>query len=566
MRHGKKLGFTKPVLHSFVGVVVAEMGHAYPELVANRDAIMRTVRAEEERFDAVLTSGLPKLEDLLERTIASGSRTVSGEEVFRLYDSLGVPLDFAEDLAGQKGLTIDRQGYEAAMEGQRERARAGSKFVAGSPAGPRIEQRGDDQFVGYERVTEPDVEIVALHPASDAGSELFAFLDRTPFYAESGGQISDTGELTAAGGVRARVTGVRKAQPGYMRTHTISVQSGSLRPGDRVTASVDVSLRDATRRNHTATHLLHAALRQRLGTHVHQKGSLVAPDRLRFDFTHDAALSADERRDIERIVNEQIFRNTAVVTEEKNTEDAIKAGAMALFGEKYGDRVRVVSIPGFSIELCGGTHVRATGDIGPFVITEESGVAAGVRRIEALTGAGAVEFIQSRIAALDRTVQALGGGIDQAPATASKLQADIKKLSRENDQLKMKLALGGGAAGSAETSDELAIGDAKLIARRVEGLEKAALRGLADSLRDRIKRGVVVLAAEQEGKVTLLVSVTKDLTDRVKAGQLVKELAPIVGGGGGGRPDFAEAGGKDPSKIDALLAAARESVSTALKG
>jgi alanyl-tRNA synthetase len=237
---------------------------------------------------------------------------------------------------------------------------------------------------------------------------------------------------------------------------------------------------------------------------------------------------------------------------------------MALFGEKYGDRVRVVSIPGFSTELCGGTHVRATGDIGPFVITEESGVAAGVRRIEALTGAGAVAHIQDQAAGLQRTTDALGTPLEQAPAAIAKLQADLKRLSRENDQLKMKLALGGGSAGGADAGDEVAIGDAKLIARRVEGLEKAALRGLSDSLRDRIKRGVVILAAEQDGKVTLLVSVTKDLTDRVKAGQLVKELAPIVGGGGGGRPDFAEAGGKDPSKIDEMLAAARERVGKAL--
>ena len=564
MRHGKKLGFSQPVLHTFVDVIVKEMGHAYPELVTGRDGIVRTVRSEEERFDAVLTSGLPKLEDLIERTKAQGLTAVNGEEVFRLYDSLGVPFDFAEDLAEQRGLTVDRQGYEAAMEGQRGRARASSKFGAGAQVPAKVEQQGDDRFVGYDRVTEPDVEVVALHPASDAGAELFAFLDRTPFYAESGGQISDTGELTTTAGLRARIIGVRKAQPGFMRAHTVKVLSGQINAGDRVTAQVDVALRDSTRRNHTATHLLHAALRQRLGTHVHQKGSLVAPDRLRFDFTHDAALTPDERRDVERIVNEQIFRNTTVVTEEKSTEEAIKGGAMALFGEKYGDRVRVVSIPGFSTELCGGTHVRATGDIGPFVITEESGVAAGVRRIEALTGAGAVAHIQDQAAGLQRTTEALGAPLQQAPAAIAKLQADLKRVSRENDQLKMKLALGGGSTGSADGGDEIAIGDAKLIARRVEGLEKAALRGLSDSLRDRIKRGVVILAAEQDGKVTLLVSVTKDLTDRVKAGQLVKELAPIVGGGGGGRPDFAEAGGKDASKIDEMLAAAREAVAKAL--
>jgi alanyl-tRNA synthetase len=293
----------------------------------------------------------------------------------------------------------------------------------------------------------------------------------------------------------------------------------------------------------------------------------VAPDRLRFDFTHGGPLTADERRDIERVVNEQIFQNTAVVTEERRADEAIRAGAMALFGDKYGDVVRVVSIPDFSMELCGGTHVRATGDIGPFVITEESGVAAGVRRIEALTGSGAVAWLQERDAALGRATAALGVPGDQLAEAIAKLQAETRRLAKENEQLKVKLALGGGAASAAsdEARDIVPIGDATLVARRVSGLDKGALRALADSLRDRIKRGVVVLAADNDGKVQFLVSVTKDLTDRIKAGQLVKELAPIVGGSGGGRPDFAEAGGKDPSKVDELLAAAREKVSEALR-
>jgi len=399
------------------------------------------------------------------------------------------------------------------------------------------------------------------------GPEMEVWLDRTPFYVESGGQVSDVGELTNATGLMARVTGVRKGPAGHMRAHKVRVAAGQLSAGDRVTAHVDEHVRDATRRNHTATHLLHAALRQRLGSHVHQKGSLVAPDRLRFDFTHDAPLTPEERRDIERVVNEEIFRNTTVVTEEQNTADAMKAGAMALFGEKYGDKVRVVTIADFSKELCGGTHVRATGDIGPFVITEESGVAAGVRRVEALTGEGAVAHIQAQAAALDRLVDAIGTPADRALDAVAKLQAEAKKLARDNEQLKMKLALGGGGSGvGGDRSDEVAIGDATLVARRVSGLDKAALRTLSDSLRDRIKRGVVVLVADADGKVQLVASVTKDLTDRIKAGQLVKELAPIVGGSGGGRPDFAEAGGKDASQIDALLTAARQSVSKALGG
>ena len=567
MRHGKKLGYSQPVLHSFVDVVIAEMGDAYPELAKGRDSIVRAVRAEEERFDAVLTAGLPKLEELIDRTVAAGGTVLDGDDVFKLYDSLGVPLDFAEDLASQRGLTIDRPAYDAAMEGQRERARAGSKFGdSGAAQAARVDHKGEDRFVGYETITDADVEVVAVHPVDDPTFDTLVWLDRTPFYAESGGQVSDTGELTSATGLRARVVGVRKAQPGLMRAHMVKVLAGQVQAGDRVTASVDAALRDATRRNHIATHLLHAALRKRLGTHVRQRGSLVAPDRLRFDFTHDTGLTADERRDIERAVNSQVFRNSPVITEEKSTDEAMQSGAMALFGEKYGDRVRVVSVPDFSLELCGGTHVHATGDIGPFVITEEAGVAAGVRRIEALTGADAVAHFQDQAVALQRTLAALGASAAQAPDTVARLQAEAKRLARENDQLRMKLALGAGAAGGpAAATDEIAIGDATLIARRVSGLEKTALRSLADSLRDRLGRGVVVLVAEGDGKVHLLASVTKDLTDRIKAGQLVKQLAPIVGGAGGGRPDFAEAGGKDATRIDELLEAARDAVTQALR-
>jgi alanyl-tRNA synthetase len=566
MRHGKKLGMAEPFLHALVDVVVGQMGDAYPELRANRDLVVRTVRSEEDRFDAVLTAGLPKLEELIDRTVESGATTVSGDEVFTLYDSLGVPFDFAEDLAGQRGLAIDKQAYDDAMSAQRDRARKGGKFkVEGTATVPDFEER----FVGYDEteyagsrivhLTDEQLNAVASLTARQRGGVV---LDVTPFYVESGGQISDHGTLDGPG-ASATVVDVTKKHS-KSRIHIVEVGRGTLHVGDIVAPSVSVDRRDAIRRNHTATHLLHAALRQVLGTHVHQKGSLVAPDRLRFDFTHEAALTPDQRREIERIVNEQIYRNQTVTTEIKRTEDAIKGGAMALFGEKYGDTVRVVSVPGFSTELCGGTHVRATGDIGPFVITEESGVAAGVRRIEAFTGAGAVEHIQQQHRALAETLAAIGASADHAAGAVAKLQADAKRLAKENEQLKLKLALGGGGSAGGEDDDVVAIGDAKFVARRVAGLEKNALRGLSDSLRDRLKRGVVVIAAENDGKVQLLVSVTKDLTDRVNAGQLVKELAPIIGGGGGGRPDFAEAGGKDASKIDALLEKAKELVSAAL--
>jgi alanyl-tRNA synthetase len=400
----------------------------------------------------------------------------------------------------------------------------------------------------------------------DAGANGFVVLDRTPFYLESGGQVSDVGSFFVGEEAVAAVVGMTRVVSGGPRAHKVMAVA-PIAAGDRVEARVDETTRNATRRNHTATHLLHAALRHRLGGGVRQAGSLVAPDRLRFDFSHGAPLTGDDQFEIERIVNDQVYRNTTIETGEYRTEDAIRAGAMALFGEKYGDRVRVVSISGFSKELCGGTHVRATGDIGPFVVTAESGVAAGVRRIEALTGAGAVAYIQQRRAALDRATSALGVTPEHAAEAVTRLQAEAKRLARENEQLKMKLALGGGGGThvTGASADEMAVGDATLVARRVSGLEKQALRALSDSLRDRLKRGVVVLAADNDGKVQLLVSVTKDLTDRVKAGELVKALAPIVGGGGGGRPDFAEAGGKDAGKIDELLAKAKELVTEALR-
>jgi alanyl-tRNA synthetase len=346
--------------------------------------------------------------------------------------------------------------------------------------------------------------------------------------------------------------------PGRPRLHHVRVTRGVLRRDQIISAEVQDELRDATRRNHTATHLLHAALRQVLGTHVKQAGSLVAPDRLRFDFVHFAAMPRADVLEIERIVNEQVRRNTAVQTEVRSTEEAIAAGAMALFGEKYGDRVRVVSVPGFSLELCGGTHVKATGDIGYFVITEENGVAAGVRRIEAWTGARAVERAQQQRTAIESVQALLNVPAEQAADSIQRLQAELKRATRDTEQLKMKLALGGASSGTGggagqPSDDAIEVEGVKLIVRRVEGLEKAGLRTLSDSLRDRLGSGVVVLASSADGKAALVVSVTKDLTSRVHAGKLVKELAPIVGGGGGGRPDFAEAGGKDPAGIDALV-------------
>ena len=580
MRHGKKLGFTEPLLHSLVDVVVEQMGDAYPELPRHRDTIVQVVRSEEERFEAVLTAGLPRLEEALDRA-AAGSRVLPGEDAFRMYDSLGVPLDFMDDIAGQRGLSIDREGYERAMEGQRERARAGSSFETKktqdfqftSDAGRAAALEAGDQFEGYSRTSLSGVPVVAVFDAErketaqlEDGQTGFVVLEKTPFYLESGGQVSDSGVIeNQAAGASAQVTGLARLASNGPRAHRVTVTGGSFKPRDIVTAAVDDELRDATRRNHTATHLLHAALRQVLGTHVKQAGSLVASDRLRFDFQHFAAIPREALDRIERIVNEQIYRNTPVQTDVQSTQEAMASGAMALFGEKYGDRVRVVSVPGFSLELCGGTHVRATGDIGFFTITQESGVAAGVRRIEALTGAGAVAWYQQQRDALHRVVSALNTTPEQSVEIVQRLQADAKRLAREVEALKMKAALGGGRAGNGAPQDDTReVKGVKVIARRVSGLEKAALRGLSDSLRDRLGSGIVVIASENDGKVALVVSVTKDLTSRIQAGRIVKEIAPIVGGGGGGRPDFAEAGGKDPSKIDELIEKAPDCIAALL--
>ena len=579
MRHGKKLGVAEPFLHSLVDVVVREMGDAYPELRSGRDAIVQVVRSEEERFDAVLTAGLPKLEDVLDRA-AAGSHVVPGDEAFRLYDSLGVPLDFMEDLAGQRGLTIDRTAYDRAMEAQRERARAGSAFETkktqdftfSSDADRNGALASGDQFEGYTRTVVTGVPVIAIFNAERQqvaslaeGQTGFIVLERTPFYLESGGQVSDTGTIAnEATGASATVEGLVRLAPGGPRAHQVRVNRGTFTPRDIVTAIVEDETRDATRRHHTATHLLHAALRQVLGAHVKQAGSLVAPDRLRFDFVHFSALTREQLDQIEGIVNEQIYRNRPVQTEVRSTEEAIAAGAMALFGEKYGDRVRVVSIPGFSMELCGGTHVGATGDIGPFVITQEGGVAAGVRRIEAVTGAGAVARWQQQRTQLERVVSALNTTADQSVDAVQRLQTDVRRLAREVEQLKMKAALGVGQPGGAVSDDAQEVKGIRFIARRVAGLEKGALRALSDSLRDRLGSGVAVIASENDGKVALVVSVSKDLTGRIQAGRIVKELAPLVGGGGGGRPDFAEAGGKDPSGIDPMLARLPDVLATLL--
>ncbi len=571
MRHGKKLGLHEPFLYKLVDVLVAEMGGAYPELRASRDTVVQIIRSEEERFGIVLSGGLPRLEEVLERA-TKGSKIVRGEDAFKLYDTYGLPQDFIEDMASAQGLAFDKDGFEQALEGQRDKARKKSAFggekreeFTFASDESRVQLAGTaDTFEGYQATQLSSIPIVALFDDNKqqvqqlaAGASGYVVLGRTPFYLESGGQVSDQGWIES-GGARSRITGVVRLGAGLPRAHRIESAATTFKVRDLVSAEVDTDLRDATRRNHTATHLLHAALRQVLGSHVNQAGSLVAPDRLRFDFVHFTALTAQQLADIERIVNEHIVANTPVQTEIRNTQEAIAAGAMALFGEKYGDRVRVVSIPGFSVELCGGTHVRATGDIGSFYITEEIGVAAGIRRIEALTGLGAYAYARERV----DIVRAFSGELNTRPqdlvAAVRSRVANESALRKEVQQLKTKVALAGGA-GTTEDDEQVEINGVTFIARQVNDVDKESLRSLADTYKSRLKSGIVFLATRlADDAVAVVASVTPDLKDRVPAGRLVKELAPVVGGKGGGRPDFAEAGGKNPAKISEMLVESRK--------
>jgi alanyl-tRNA synthetase len=589
MRHGKLLMMSQPFLYQLVDVLAEHMGDAYPELRSNREMIQRVILAEEERFDRVLNDGLPHLEAVLALAKVQ-HRPVAGAEAFRLYDTFGLPLDFIDDLATELGVVVDHAAFERAMEAQREKARAKSAFdgkeegLSFSEENSEALRAAGDQFDGYTTTIVKGVPVIGLfdehgHRVTKLGKgeDGYVAIARTPFYVESGGQVSDTGQIFGESGAAvAEVTGMVRGASGWPRLHRARVTRGSLSERDLVTVEVDFESRDATRRNHTATHLLHAALRQVLGGHVKQAGSLVEPARLRFDFVHFAPLSLEQVEEIERLVNEQVRRNAPVQTEVRSTEEAVAAGAMALFGEKYGDRVRVVSVPGFSMELCGGTHCRATGEIGFFTIVSEGGVAAGTRRIEALTGAGGVRHYQERRRALSGILETLNVPTEQAVETIERLQGEVKRLSREVKDLRIKAATGRsdvrgfpakieatGTVGPAG-ADEVEVGSVKVFAKSFEGLGKDELREVADSVRDRLKSGVVVVASAAEGKVSIVVSVTKDLAGRVHAGNVVKQIAPIVGGGGGGRPDFAEAGGKNPDKLDEMLAEGRRVVARML--
>jgi len=548
IRHGFMLGQRQPFFHALVPVLDEEMGSAYPELRAQRTHIERVLRQEEERFAETLSQGMALLDGAIDKL---SGRQIPGETVFRLYDTFGFPLDLTSDIARERGLTIDEAGFESAMNAQRERARAASKFG--------VDLRSDVKFDGPTKFTGYDSEagsgrIAALLRGKESVQELRAgedgqvVLDTTPFYAESGGQVGDRGVLVS-GESHFAVADTQKL--GKAHVHVGKVASGVLRVGDVVQAQVDHALRQATRLNHTATHLLHAALRKVLGTHVTQKGSLVSPERLRFDFAHYSAVTPDELREIERLVNVEIRANAEAETRLMNFDAAVAAGAMALFGEKYDDEVRVLRVGDFSTELCGGTHVSRAGDIGLMRIVSEGGIAAGVRRIEAVTGEGAFDHVVETDHRLRDVAGLLKATRDDVEEKVRHLVERARRLEKEVAQLKDKLASGQGRDLAA---DAAAIGSVKFVATRVEGADAAALRNAVDLLKNKLGSAAVVLGSvDADGKVLLIAGVTADLTGRVRAGDLVNHVAQQVGGKGGGRPDLAQAGGTDPDKLEVAL-------------
>ena len=549
IRHGFMLGQRRPFFHRLVAALEQEMGAAYPELARQRTHIERVILQEEERFAETLTQGMA----LLDEAIAGlGGREIPGETVFKLYDTYGFPVDLTNDIAREKGLTLDEAGFEAAMEAQRTRARAASKFGVDLRAGVSVD--GETRFTGYE-LERGTGRVVALFRGNQpvellgAGDDGQVVLDATPFYAESGGQVGDRGTL-GAGGARFAVADTQKL--GKAHLHVGRVEAGTLKVGDTVEAVVDHARRQATRLNHTATHLLHAALRQVLGTHVTQKGSLVSPERLRFDFAHPSAVTPEELREIERLVNAEVRANAAAETRLMKYDDAVAAGAMALFGEKYEDEVRVLRVGDFSTELCGGTHASRAGDIGFFRIVGEGGVAAGVRRIEAVTGEGALGHVVETDQKLREVAGAIKATRDDVEDKVRQLVERARRLEKEVAQLKDRLASG---QGRDLASDAVSVGGAKVLATTIEGADAAALRNAVDQLKGKLGSAVIVLGSvDAAGKAVLIAGVTPDLTAKVKAGELANFVAAQVGGKGGGRPDLAQAGGTQPENLDAALA------------
>jgi alanyl-tRNA synthetase len=574
VRHGMRLGFDEPFLHRLVPVLGEVMGSAYLELAATRQASMATLRAEEEKFRSTVANGARQVQDEIERLRASGKTTLPGSMVFRLYDTYGLPIDVIREIAEEERFAVDEAGFTAALEAQREQSRRVTQEVQSRVAALREVVRGhaelaETRFEGYERteLLGGQAEVVRLATWKDgapmrvstlrAGQTGVAVLDQTIFYAESGGQVGDTGLMLWDGG-RARVVDSQKDAAGVIY-HFVEVEEGELGRHARVDLRVDHELRLATQRNHTATHLLHAALRQVLGKSVRQAGSLVAPDRLRFDFTYHRGMFRKEQEEVEDLVNEWVRRAVSTELVWRSYQEAIAAGAMALFGEKYGERVRTVGVPGFSLELCGGCHVHNTGEIGLFLVESERGVASGVRRVEAVTGTYALDEVRRQRTAYGELVERLGirsGDYEQQLQKAEQLRHRQDQLEQEMRRLRMQL-VSGGPAGDGE---EMVVEGIRVLAREVPPAPAGELREMADALRSKLGSGVVVIGTRGEDTVSLVAAVSKDLTPRIKAGELVKKLSAVVGGGGGGRPDFAQAGGREPDKLPHALAAVEEAV------
>ncbi|AVO29906.1 alanine--tRNA ligase [Stenotrophomonas maltophilia] len=563
LRHGWMLGVRQPFFSKLVPTLVEQMGEAYPELPAAVDTVTRALQAEEERFAETLDAGMKIFEDVAGK---ASNGVIPGVDAFRLYDTYGFPLDLTQDIARERDLTVDIAGFDAAMEQQRETARAAGKFGGGVtlPA-ELVATLSPTVFLGYDRLQADGLSVLALlkdgRPvqSADAGDAVIVITHQTPFYAESGGQVGDTGVLTG-NGVRLVVEDTQKFA-GQFHGHVGTLSEGGLKVGDVLSGQVDGERRGATILNHSATHLLHAALREVLGTHVQQKGSLVAPDRLRFDFSHFQPISAEELAVIERKVNQQVRANNAAEVHNMGMQEALDFGAMALFGEKYGEHVRVLKMGDYSTELCGGTHVNRTGDIGLFKITSEGGVSAGVRRIEAVTGQGALDYVDAEEARLAEAADLLGGSAADVVEKIRALGQRQKQLERELDAVKAKVAAGATADLSGQAVE---VAGVKVLAARLEGFDAKALRDAMDRLKQQLGNAVIVLAGAQDGKAALVAGVNGSAMGKVKAGELLSHIAGQIGGKGGGRPDLAQGGGEDGPALATALAAVVEWVSPRL--
>ena len=548
-RHGNKLGATGNFFYKIVAALVAEMGESFPELVREQANIERVLKAEEEQFSKTLEQGLKILElDLAELK----GTVVPGDVVFKLYDTYGFPMDLTADIARERNLTVDEEGFEREMEAQRVRARSASSF--GLDYNTLVKVDVPTEFVGYN-ATQASAKVVALYKEGQSvtslneGDEGVVILDQTPFYAESGGQVGDCGYLQA-GAARFDVRDTTKTGGAFL--HHGVVAAGGLKVGETVDAQVDADVRHATALNHSATHLLHAALRQVLGEHVQQKGSLVDSQRMRFDFSHFEAIKPEQIKALEDIVNAEIRKNTPVETEETDIETAKEKGAMALFGEKYGDSVRVLSMGGdFSVELCGGIHAKRTGDIGLMKIISEGGVASGIRRIEAVTGAAALAYLNAAEEQLKEAASLVKGSRENLVDKLSAVLERNRQLEKQLEQLQAKAA---SAAGDDLSSSAVDVKGVKVLTARLDGQDGKALLALVDQLKNKLGRAVILLGSVHEDKVVLVAGVTKDLTGQLKAGDLMKQAAAAVGGKGGGRPDMAQGGGVDAAALDAALA------------